>query len=57
MGVKIDAKGRNCTAFLEGDIDHHTARSIREAIDDHIQNNRPEALCLDFSRIRFMDSS
>ncbi|MDR0404958.1 MAG: anti-sigma factor antagonist [Oscillospiraceae bacterium] len=57
MGVKITQDGVECTALLEGDIDHHTAKLIREAIDDYITKKRPSTLYLDFGRVRFMDSS
>jgi len=40
-----------------GDIDHHTAQSMREAIDGLIIKNNPKELELDLSAIDFMDSS
>ena len=41
----------------QGDIDHHTAKNIRNAIDELIIKNRPKELELDLSAIDFMDSS
>lgn len=44
-------------AMIKCEIDHHTARSIREKIDREIFIRRPSVLYLDFSGVRFMDSS
>ena len=49
--------GRTLTARLGGEIDHHSAKASREAIDLMIFRARPEVLVLDFSDVRFMDSS
>lgn len=57
MSVKIETKSQVVTAFLEGDIDHHSAREIREKIDREIELNMPTLLVLDFSSVGFMDSS
>ncbi len=57
MSVKIEIAGQVITAFLEGDIDHHEARFIREEIDREIELNMPSLLILDFSGVSFMDSS
>ncbi len=57
LSVKIETSGQVVTAFLEGDIDHHTAREIREKIDREIELNMPTLLILDFSSVGFMDSS
>ena len=42
---------------LKCEIDHHTARQIREKIDREIFTHRPDIIYLDFSQVRFMDSS
>ena len=57
MSVKIETNGQVITAFLEGDIDHHTAKEIRAKIDKEIELNMPTLLILDFSCVSFMDSS
>jgi stage II sporulation protein AA (anti-sigma F factor antagonist) len=44
-------------AGLSGEIDHHLAKSQREEIDAMLFKKRPEVLVLDFSEVRFMDSS
>lgn len=45
------------TAYLSGDIDHHTTVEIRNLIDEEMQRSMPNELRLDFSSVRFMDSS
>lgn len=58
MAVKILPEKKGCVvAVIEGDIDHHTAKDIRETIDEYIQKYSPLFLKLDFGEVRFMDSS
>lgn len=57
MAVKIQTDGAVMTAFLSGDIDHHSAASMRESIDSAVERCRPALLVLDFSGVGFMDSS
>ncbi len=45
------------TAYVEGEIDHHTAPQIREEIDGKIISDKPSVLRLDYSGVTFMDSS
>lgn len=45
------------TAYLSGEIDHHSAKGIREEIDDSAQRSMPAELILDFKDVSFMDSS
>lgn len=44
-------------AMLDAEIDHHTARTIRESIDNELFKEKPSLLVLDFSGVSFMDSS
>lgn len=57
MPVRIIATRERVTAFLEGEIDHHTASDIREEIDNAIRNYKPKILKLDYADVSFMDSS
>lgn len=57
MPVRIISTQQRVTAFLEGEIDHHTAVSLRLEIDEAVQLNKPKTLKLDFSDVTFMDSS
>ncbi len=45
------------TARLCCDIDHHTAKPMREKIDDALFEKRPRTLIIDFTEVVFMDSS
>lgn len=57
MSVQLSYKEGVLTARLNGEIDHHSARDMREAIDDTSQKLKPYCLRLDFSEVPFMDSS
>ncbi len=58
MPVTIKSKNGIVTAYLKGDIDHHTAPGMRDAVDDAISNiESAKTVVLDFSEVSFMDSS
>ena len=45
------------TVALTGEIDHHSAKALREEIDRAIFYHRPKILTLSLSEVSFMDSS
>ncbi len=57
MGIRLIWKDGTLTGLLSGEIDHHTAKEMREEIDGTVEKMRPERLVLDFSEVQFMDSS
>lgn len=57
MPVTIETTGKKMVAALQGDIDHHGAKALRETIDAALEKNRPSLLVLDFRDVGFMDSS
>ena len=57
MSVSIVVKGEVVTAYLNGEIDHHSAAEIRTVIDSSVEENKPTLLVLDFKNVSFMDSS
>lgn len=57
MGVRLLLRDETLTARIVGEIDHHTARAVREEIDSAAQKVKPLRLCLDFTEVPFMDSS
>lgn len=57
MAININVTGEVVTAFLSGELDHHTAKEMREQIDNAVELNMPSLLVLDFKDIGFMDSS
>lgn len=57
MPVEIDIEERSVTAYISGEIDHHSAADLRNKIDEAVENSYPEILVLDFGGVNFMDSS
>ena len=57
MSLKLENDGNTMTAFLDGELDHHSTKSIREQIDESIERLRPKELTLNFKNVTFMDSS
>ncbi|WOC31489.1 MULTISPECIES: anti-sigma factor antagonist [Caproicibacterium] len=55
--VRLKLRDDVLTALLFGEIDHHSAREIREEIDMTAMRVRPAQLVLDFGGVQFMDSS
>ncbi|MBO5906738.1 MAG: anti-sigma factor antagonist [Clostridia bacterium] len=55
--VDFSFAGRVLTVRIKCEIDHHTARRMRDKIDEKLYATKPELLVLDFSEVRFMDSS
>jgi len=55
--VVFSKRARALVASIKCELDHHTARRIREKIDEQLYRDRPEVLVLDFSAVGFMDSS
>lgn len=53
---EIKKDGKRLTAEIRCEIDHHTAKDIREAVDRSLGLDI-EVLELDFSGVSFMDSS
>lgn len=48
---------RQLTLVLAGEIDHHCAREMMHAVSEKIDIYMPLKCVLDFSEVRFMDSS
>ena len=42
---------------ISGEIDHHSARSVRAKIDESLYYYRAARVALDLSKVSFMDSS
>ena len=57
MPVTFSAQPEVLTAYLSGELDHHSAASIREAVDEMVESALPKTLILDFEKVPFMDSS
>ena len=50
-------EGATLKVKLLCEIDHHGARELREAIDGAFFKASPDVMEIDFSEVRFMDSS
>lgn len=57
MQLDFDSKNSALTAVMDGEIDHHTAKGMRERIDLAIERQAPELLIMDFRNVTFSDSS
>jgi stage II sporulation protein AA (anti-sigma F factor antagonist) len=57
MPTKVVCEGESVTAFLSGEIDHHSAPAARAIIDTYILKAKPKKLIIDFGSVSFMDSS
>lgn len=55
--VEFVTRGAALVAKIGCEVDHHTAKRIRERIDSELFVAKPDLLVLDFSSVRFMDSS
>ncbi len=57
MALRIDNAPDSLTVWLSGELDHHSARRMREEIDAAVERTKPARLRLDFGGVAFMDSS
>lgn len=57
MAVRIEKEETAIKAYILGDIDHHSAKEIRETIDFAVESAMPKQLTMDFKDVTFMDSS
>ena len=55
--VVFSKRHKTLVASIMCELDHHTARRIRERIDEQLYTDCPRILELDFSAVGFMDSS
>ena len=57
MDMTTMVKDEKMIIYLSGEIDHHTAREIRDSADRLIISHRPATFILDLAGVDFMDSS
>lgn len=57
MPATCQSEGRTLCWHLEGEIDHHRAQNISQALEREVSLRLPQSLELDFTRVTFMDSS
>jgi len=57
MEIRIHPENRQLTISLIGELDHHGAKGLMEAIDRAMEQNLPNKAILDLQGLTFMDSS
>lgn len=55
--ISLNIKKNTLTARLFGELDHHTAKEVKNSIEEVIKNKDIKNLIFDFSDLTFMDSS
>ena len=55
--ILCEKQADRLTVRIPGEIDHHSAKALREEIDRAIFYHRPKTLVLSLSEVSFMDSS
>ena len=57
MKTQTDFSKDTLYVRLKGDVDHHSAKFMREEIDREIYKYQPSTVIMDLSAVDFMDSS
>ena len=57
MKINCNLRNNNLVCKLAGDIDHHNAEAIRNAVNAEFHRHGAKNLVFDFSHVSFMDSS
>lgn len=55
--VTVIEEGGALVALLHCEIDHHSVKGVREAIDGRMEKSSARSVVLDFGGVGFMDSS
>ena len=55
--MTTEASGELMIIYLSGELDHHSAKAMREKADVALSLHKPKHLILDFKNVTFMDSS
>ena len=57
MEYKFEKIGRTLVAAISGELDHHNAAPLREAMDNELLSGAEKNLIIDLSCLELMDSS
>lgn len=57
MQIKLQKKGRTLIASLSGELDHHSAKKVKDMLETAIEQKGVLNLIFDFTNLAFMDSS
>jgi stage II sporulation protein AA (anti-sigma F factor antagonist) len=57
MHIQVKHQSDYVTAYLYGELDHHSSEKVKSELDDIIRKYRDANLILDLKNLSFMDSS
>ena len=57
MDISLQIREKTLIVSLSGELDHHGAGNIRDAIEKNITKKEVRNLIFDFNNLTFMDSS
>ncbi len=57
MHIRVTQQSDSTTAYLFGELDHHSADQVKEDLDNLIRRFNDMDLILDLKNLSFMDSS
>ena len=57
MKIRLENIGTTLVVKLDGELDHHTAKEVRDKVDNEINLRNIKNLIFDFNKVSFMDSS
>lgn len=57
MEIRLIGDKHTLLVNIDGELDHHMAGKIREAVDRKIKSTNAVNIIFDFSKVGFMDSS
>lgn len=57
MGILIEKNGDALLVYLSGELDHHSAAEVREAVDRALLKSGARNLIFCFKQVTFMDSA
>ena len=57
MQIELNGEQRLITVRPQGELDHHTAATVREVVERELRRTGAIHIAFDFSQVTFMDSS
>lgn len=57
MLIKCKSKGSALLVQLKGELDHHSAKDVKEQLELYLRDSNIKDIIFDFEQLRFMDSS
>jgi len=55
--ISVVMKKKTLIVALSGELDHHSAKEVKDMVEELIKNRSVKNLVFDFSNLSFMDSS